>query len=325
MSNKHPRSSAQPQKRDQTKTQGPSRGSGAREKPGASPRTGAAGRRFAERQERRLQAAAEARRARNRRYGFVTIGLVLGIVALLVIVKVATSGGTSGSASGDVPSPPRGTPIPTATLTKLSSVPVKTLNSAPTGTLISAPQSISGKPLTSHGLPELLSIFAEFCPHCGGERWPVYIALSKFGTFDTQPGHIHSATQDGNIPTFSFYGTRYSSPYFTFTPVEVYTNYLNSSGTGYVVLQTPTPAQLQLWQQGNQGSFPYMNFGGKALLTEAQFDAAPMENLSFDTVAAQVGNNTTVIGSTIDAAASQLIKTMCATLTHDQPAAVCGP
>ena len=218
---------------------------------------------------------------------------------------------------------PAGTPIPAATLAKLQSVPISNLHSAPTGGLLTTPQSVNQKALTADGKPELLYIGAEFCPHCAGERWPMYIALSKFGTFTPDPGKIHSATQDGNIPTLTFYGTTYSSPYLAFSPVEVYTNYLDSSGQNYAILQTPTQAQLNLWQKDNGGSFPYVNFGGKAILTEAQFNAASMENLPFATVAAQVGDNSTTNGANIGAAASQLIKTICSTLTHDQPAAVC--
>jgi len=151
----------------------------------------------------------------------------------------------------------------------------------------------------------------------------MYVALSKFGTFSPNPGKIHSATQDGNIPTFTFYGTSYTSPYFAFTPVEVSTNYLAANGN-YAPLETPTQAQATLWQNANGGSFPYLNFGGKSQLTEAQFSSASMQNLTFDTVAAQVGDNTTTNGANIGAAASQLIKTICTDMTHNQPAAVCS-
>jgi len=284
----------------------------------------AASTRFAERQARKQEEARRARQNRNKRYAFVTIGLVIALVAVLVIVKVAGGGGGS-SSSADQPSPPRGTPIPAATLAHLSSVPISTLNSAPSDAVINAPQPVNQKALTADGKPELLYIGAEFCPHCAGERWPMYIALSKFGTFSPEPGKIHSATQDGNVPTLTFYGTNYTSPYLTFTPVEVQTNYLNSSGTAYATLQTPTPAQYNLWQEGNGGTTPYANFGGKAILSGSQIDFTPMEDMSFDAVAAQVGDNSTTIGASINAAASQLIKTICSTMTHDQPSAVCSP
>ena len=282
--------------------------------------------RFAERQARKEEEARLARQERNKRYAFISIALVVVLIAVLVVVKVASGGSGGGSAAGgDIPSPVRGEAIAPATLAHLQSVPLATLNSAPTDGIIKAPQATNGKALTANGKPELLYIGAEYCPYCAGERWPMYVALSKFGTFNPEPGKIHSATQDGNIPTLTYYGTQYSSPYLTFTPVEVYTNYLNSAGTNYAQLQLPSQAQLNLWQAGNQGSFPYLNFGGKAILPAAQFDSAPMGNMAFSAVAAQVGDNSTPIGAPINAAAAQLIKTICSTMTHDQPAAVCSP
>ena len=282
--------------------------------------------RFAERQAAKEQAAQEARRARTKTYGILAIALVVAIVAVLVIVKVSGGGSGSGSGSGsgtvDQASPPTGTPIPAATLTKLQSIPVSTLAAAPTSGVITTPQSVNGSSLVTDGKPEMLFIGAEFCPHCAAERWPLYIALSKFGTFSPAPGRIHSANQDGDVPTLTFYGTTYTSPYFAFTPVEVETN--KPQGNGYAPLQTPTQAQLTLWQDSNGGSFPFVDFGGKKVLPSAQYLFTPLESLPFSTVAAQAGNNSTAIGADIDASTAQLIATICGSLSNQQPAAVCS-
>ena len=275
--------------------------------------------RFAERQAAKQQAAQQARRARTRAYGIAAIALVVLVVGVLVIVKVA--GGGSGSGT-DQTSPPAGTPIPAATLTHLQSVPVATLAAAPTSGIITTPQSVNNPALTADGKPDLLYIGAEFCPHCAAERWPLYLALTKFGSFSPEPGKIHSATLDGNVPTFTFYGTAYTSQYFTFTPVEVTTN--KPQGNGYAPLQTPTQAQLTLWQDTNGGSFPFVDFGGKVVLPSAQYSFIPLQNLPFSAVAAQVGHNSTQIGADIGASATQLISTICTSLSHGQPAAVCS-
>ncbi len=282
----------------------------------------AAGRRYAERQAQKEEAARQARRQRNTRYGIFTIILVICIVGVLVIVKVAGGGG--GSSSADQLSPPAGTPIAPATLAKLSSVPISTLNSAPTDGILTQVTPARGQALTSDGKPELLYVGAEFCPHCAAERWPLYIALSKFGTFSPEPGKIHSATQDGNVPTFTFYGTTYTSPYFSFVPVEVYTNH-PASGGGYTVLQNPTASQLKTWTDANGGTFPFIDFGGKQQLLSAQYSYASLQGLPFAAVAAQVGNNSTTIGADIGASASQLIKAICSSLSGGKPATVCSP
>ena len=323
MPNNRPRSAAPPQKRKTASAK--EHGSTATQKPtntqtsATTQKTSAANQRFAERQAAKQQAARATRRGRNRNYGIAVISLVVVIVAVLVLVKV-TGGGSGGAV--DVPSPPAGTPIPAATLTKLASVPVSTLNAAPTDGLLNAPQPTNGTALIANGKSELLFIGAEFCPHCAAERWPLYIALSKFGTFSPEPGRIHSATLDGNVPTLTFYGTTYSSPYLAFAPVEVYTN--KPSGNGYSTLQVPTQAQYDLWQNVGGGTFPFLDFGGKRAMAGAQYSYGPLENLPFSSVAAQVGNNSTVIGADIDASAGELIKTICASLTHGQPANVCS-
>ena len=280
----------------------------------------ASSQRFAQRQAAKQEAARQERRARNRTYGIVTIALVVVIVAVLVIVKVA--GGGSGSGVVDQASPPAGTAIPAATLAQLQSVPISTLVAAPTSGIVTSPQTVNGSPLVADGKPEMLFIGAEFCPHCAAERWPLYVALSKFGTFNPQPGRIHSANEDGDVPTLTFYGTTYTSPYLAFNPVEVFTN--KPEGNGYAPLQTPTKAQLTLWENTNGGTFPFVDFGGKKVLPSAQYLFTPLQNLPFSTVAAQVGNNSTTIGAEIDASAAQLITTICGSLSDQKPAAVCS-
>ena len=288
--------------------------------PTATKKKSSSSQRLADRQAAKQQVARQARRARNRTYGLVAIALVVVLVAVLVVVKV--TGGGSGPDTFDQASPPAGTPIPAATLAKLQSVPVSTLAAAPTSGIVSTPQSTNGSTLNADGKPELLFIGAEYCPHCAAERWPLYVALSKFGTFSPAPGRIHSANQDGDVPTLTFYGTRYSSPYFTFVPLEVYTNKLQ--GNGYTVLQQPTPAQVTLWQKTNGGSFPFVDFAGKHALVSAQYLFTPLQNLPFSDVASQVGNNSTQIGANIDASAAQLIKTICGSLSSSQPTSVCS-
>ena len=67
-----------------------------------------------------------------------------------------------------------------------------------------------------------------------------------------------------------------------------------------------------------------MDFGGKQVLPAAQYLFTELENLRFSAVASQVGNNSTSIGADIDASGAQLVKTICGTLTHDQPSNVCS-
>jgi hypothetical protein len=301
---------SQPNRRSNPKRSGP---------PQPAANRSSAGRKYAQRQTTRQQAALAARRARNRQVGIGSVVLVVVIVVALVVIKVAGGGGSSG---GSASSPAAGTPIPASITTKLTSIPLSTLVAAPTSGLITSPQAIKDARLEAAGKPDLLYIGAEFCPICATERWPMYVALSNFGTFSPQPGRIHSAVRDGDIATLTYYKTKFSSPFFTFTPVEITTN--QPDGNYYVTLQTPTAAQEKLLNANNPNAIPWLDFGGKAELTSAQYDPTQLEGVSFDSIASDIGNNSTAVGADVDASAKVLIQTICSTLTANKPAAVCN-
>lgn len=288
------------------------------------PTTNGAGgnrKKFAERQSAKQRAAAlAARRRRNRLLGIGSV--VAAVVVVVVFVVVWAGGGGGGSTGASVTSPAAGTPIPASVTNKLASIPLSILVAAPSSTLIAAPQTINDPKLVVDGKPDLLYIGAEFCPICATERWAMYVALSKFGTFSRQPGQIHSAVRDGDISTLTFYKSTYSSPYFAFTPVETTTN--QPQGNYYVSLQTPTAAQQKLWVSHTSQSFPWVDFGGKTDLNDAQYDPSVLEGISFTNIAKDIGNNSTAIGAGVDASAKVLIQTICSTLSGNKPAAVCS-
>ena len=283
-------------------------------KPGNNPK------KFAERQAAKQRAAAVA--ARRRRNRFLGLGSIVMAVLVVVVLVTVWAGGHGGSTGASETSPAAGTPIAAAVTSKLTSVSLSSLVDAPSSGIVAAPETISDSKLMADGKPDLLYIGAEFCPVCATERWAMYVALSKFGTFSRQPGEIHSAVQDGDIPTLTFYNSTYSSPYFTFTPVETTTN--QPDGNYYVSLQTPTAAQQKLWTSHTDESFPWVDFGGKMELTTAEYSPTALEGASFADIAKDIGNNSTVIGADIDASAKVLIQTICGTLSGNRPAAVCN-
>jgi hypothetical protein len=265
-------------------------------------------------------AAESARKARMRRNRAVGIWAVVFVIVVVICLVVVSSLGGVGTPSGSS-SPASGTTVSPAILSRLQSIPLKTLVGAPGGGLDVRPAGIRDPRLTSGGKPELLYIGAEFCPVCATERWAMYVALSKFGTFVPQPGEIHSALRDGDIQTLTFYRTKFVSRYLTFTPVETTTN--EPEGDYYVNLQKPTATQLQLWKSHTGESFPWLDFGGVKELSSAQYDPSELEGMTFDGIASQIGDNSTVVGADVDASAKVLIQTICSTLTSNKPQAVC--
>lgn len=213
--------------------------------------------------------------------------------------------------------------LSSTTARSLQSVPLPVLAAAGKAvTDLNRPTPLNGAELVANGKPELLYIGGEFCPVCAAERWPLVVALSKFGTFQNLQ-ETTTGPAEGNMPTISFYGSTYTSDHLTFTPVEMYTN--QRQGKSFEPLEKPTAAQLSLWTSLLDGrpSFPFLDIGGKYLLKTSQFNPALLDGQSFGAIAGSVGNNSDPIGVNIDAAAGELIGYICA-VTGGQPASVCG-
>ena len=240
---------------------------------------------------------------------------VVAIVAVVVIVGVSGGGGGA----------PR-TQAPVAAVTQMENVPLSTMVAAVSKV---NPQNLNyanpaaGGTLTANGKPEVLFIGAEFCPICAAERWPMTLALMKFGTF-TNLKQTHSAVSDGNAGTWSYYGSTYTSQYLSFNPQELYTN--QPSGNYYKPLQTVTPQANQIWQanEGSNQSFPFIDFGGTATLRTAQYNPELIYYHSFDYILNAVGDNNSNVGAQIDASAAVFTKYLC-NMTHNQgPPGVCA-
>src|SRR5215831_3019123 len=230
-----------------------------------------------------VQQAAASRAEQRRRLLIVgsSVGLVLVIVVVLILVKdLAKPGKHLGSSN-----------LPPAVAHDITNVPASTLAKVGTGALPTTGlplKAITDTPLTGGGKPEMLYIGAEYCPYCGAMRWPMAVALSRFGTFGPLTG-IHSSSTDvfPNTPTLTFYKQRYSSPYLTFTPVE-------HQKVDRTVLQPVTKAQEALWAKydaSSQGlSYPFVDFGNKAVITGPFCLPQNLKGLTWAQVASKLKN-----------------------------------
>ncbi len=83
------------------------------------------------------------------------------------------------------------TPVPTtsggdaAAVAAVTSVPGSALDGVGVPSSAAALTALpTGTPaLTSGGKPEVFYTGAEYCPYCAAQRWPLIVALSRFGTF----------------------------------------------------------------------------------------------------------------------------------------------
>jgi hypothetical protein len=284
------------------------------------------------------QRAAE-RRAERRRRILIASGSIIAVVALvLVFVIVKLNSKPPSSSSG--PNGPTGAAL-TALINTTTSVPASTLDAVGSGggAVTNLPIKINGTTLTANGKPEMLYMGAEYCPYCAAERWAMIVALSRFGTF-TGLATIHSAAADGagsaepypNTPTWTFANATYSSPYLTFTPVELNTNIPDPSTGSYTTLDTPTKAQEALITKWDDqpyissstpaGSIPFIYFGKSMIVGTSPSQNQALSGLNWNQIAADLHNASSAVAKAEDGEANYITAEICK-LTNNQPASAC--
>ena len=202
--------------------------------------------------------------------------ILLGVVALVTYALTHVSS-PSAPAQPAVTSP--------AVLATLSSIPVSTFDTvgvtAP-GTTLSPPSVVAPQvPLIVQGKPDVLFVGSEFCPFCAAERWPLVVALARFGTFT----ELHDGTSAGqavfpNTSTFTFDGVSYTSRYVTLTGVELFSGTTAADGT-FTRLARLTPSQAALVatyapQAGGTtaGTMPFVDVAGQLVAVTSGFSPA---------------------------------------------------
>ncbi len=283
----------------------------------------------ARRRARQAREAAQRRAAQRKRLaiaGAAVAAVVLAVV-VLVVVKVATGG--SKPTGGGTPS---AQPVPTEVLAAVSGVPAATLNTVGRGKVDTLPKPVTGQAtLTADGKPLVVYIGAEYCPFCAAQRWPVVVALSRFGAFSGL-SVTHSASEDvfPDTATLSFHGAVYTSQYLTFQGVETHSNV--RSGNGYAPLDTPTAQQRQLLttfdappyvSADSAGAIPFLDFGNQAVIAGASYSPKLLAGKSAAQIAAALSNPADPIAQAVDGSANAFTALLCK-LTGGQPGEVCS-
>jgi hypothetical protein len=251
-------------------------------------------------------------------------GVILAVVVALVVVKLASSGGST-TASPNQPAPPE-------VVSAVTGVRAATFEQVGRGSVTDLPIPVrAAVERGPDGKPQVTYIGAEYCPFCAGERWALVAALSRFGTFsDLQLSHSASDDIYPNTPTFSFVGSSYSSPYVSFSPVELQSNV--RSGNSYQALQTPTTEQRNVLQtydappyvpaQG-AGAIPFIDIAGQYAISGASYDISALRGMSPEQIAAALSDPSSPAAKGILGSANVLTAAICSA-TGNQPADVCG-
>ncbi len=272
-------------------------------------------------QQRKQQQARSNQRKRvrsNWRPG-VTVGVVLLIFAAIIGVFFFVSRKPS------TPVPP--TPVNSSVLQAVTHVDPAVLAAVGTGGT-NAPQALHGQPLLKGptGKPEFFYFGAEYCPYCAAQRWGIVVALSRFGTFSYLNQTTSSSTDVyPNTPTFTFYQSKYSSPYIDFVSVESEDRQQNP-------LQTPTAEQQQIFSKYDappyvsaqaQGTFPFIDIANQHLVSGSSYLPDVLQGLNWQEIANDLSNQDSPVTKGILGTANYLTAAICQA-TNQQPAQVCS-
>lgn len=269
-------------------------------------------------------------RSRARALGIGAIALVVLVALVLVVVKLASrtspeapTGGAGESAA------------PASVVRAVTAVPPGIFDAVGTPSDLYRPSALQGQPalsVDSAGAtqPGVVYVGAGYCPFCAAERWPLVVALSRFGTFSGLEKTSSSHTDVyPDTATFSFHGATFSSRYVAFLSVELYGSQPGPDGK-FTPLENPTAMERTLLGRYDappytetSGAIPFLDIANKYLVISAQYSPQVLSDLSADQIASDLSNPSSPVTQDIMGSANYLTAAICSA-TGDQPQGVCS-
>ncbi len=256
-------------------------------------------------------------------WSWLALGLVVALLGTLFLVKVVGDPGSTATTLA---------PTSLQVFEEVTDVPAAVSDAVGVASPvvpIRPPTALTKGPLltvrTEGGvrLPEVLYVGSEFCSFCAAERWPLIIALSRFGSFNTL-FEMQSSPVDyaPGTPTFSFYGTSYHSQYLVFHPFEVQSDVLGPHGYG-TLMHVPDDVRAVLARLDPTTVYPFVDVANRAVVLQANLSPETLAGLTRDEVAANLSDPTNTVTRAILTAANELTASICHA-DGQEPAAVCN-
>jgi thiol-disulfide isomerase/thioredoxin len=239
-----------------------------------------------------------------------TVIAIAAIVAGLLVYRWYTT---------PLPPPPPSQDTTAQVISIITTLPASEFDTVGQGTANNLIKPISGSALTgTSGKPEVFYYGAEYCPYCAAERWPLIIALSRFGMFNGLQTTTSSSTDVfPNTITFTFRSATYTSQYIEFRSVETTDRDQNP-------LQSPTPAEQQLVQKYDSGgSIPFVDFANKYAFNGAMYVPDVIAGMSWLALADTLKSPDSTQARAILGSTNLITAAVCKSI-GDQPASVCG-
>jgi hypothetical protein len=261
---------------------------------------------------------------------YLALGLIIVAIVLLgALVLVRDNSGPSTTSTVETFNP-----APSSLVSTMTSVPESVYDAVgvsspanPVEALL--PAGNGNAPLwmaSAGGAPEPVVFFygAEFAPYAAAQRWPLILALSRFGHF-SQLGLMQSSgtTAFAGLSTFTFWNSSYKSKYVILESVERYSS-LNPTGGGYLGLQHPDAKQAAAIASYGQSSdtFALTDVANRYVLNGASFAPGVIEGLSQSQIAGDLATPASPLTQAVITAANEITASICA-VDGDAPDAVC--
>ena len=262
---------------------------------------------------------------------YLALGLIILAICLLgALVIVRDNSSTDSTSTTETLSP-----APGSLLGTIAGVPGSVFDTvgvaSPTVPVTALRATSGGAPVwettagTGAARPVIFFYGAEFAPFAAAERWPVVLALSRFGTFG-QLGIVQSSptTAFAALSTFTFWQSSYRSHHVALESVERYGT-LNPTGARYLPLESADGREAAAVAAYGSGvnSFPLLDVGNRYVLDGSAFTPGALVGLSQDQIAGYLSNPLSPLTQAVVAAANEITAAICA-VDGQQPAAVCS-
>jgi Domain of unknown function (DUF929) len=261
---------------------------------------------------------------------YLALGLIIVAIVLLgALVLVRDNSGPSTTSTVETFNA-----VPSSLVTTMTSVPGSVYDavgvSSPANPVQAPlPTGSTNAPLwlaADGGAPEPVVFFygAEFAPYAAAQRWPLILALSRFGSF-SQLGMMQSSssTAFAGLSTFTLSNASYRSKYVILESVERYSS-LNPTGGGYLSLQRPDAKQAAAIASYGQSSntFALTDVANRYVLSGASFAPGVLTGLSQSQIAGDLATPASPLTQAVITAANEITASICA-VDGDRPDAVC--
>jgi hypothetical protein len=261
---------------------------------------------------------------------YLALGLIIVAICLLAaLILVRDNAGPSSTSTVETFSP-----APSSLLSTITSVPASVYDavgvSSPDNPLQPLQPTTSGtaqwEAAADGDAPQPVVFFygAEFAPYAAVERWPLIMALSRFGTFN-RLGLMQSSetTAFADLSTFTFWTTSYTSKYVILESVERYSS-LNPTGGRYLRLQAPNARQAAAIAAygSTPNTFALTDVANRFVLNGSSFAPGVLSGLTQSQIAGNLSTPASPLTQAVVAAANEITAGICA-VDGDKPETVC--